>query len=345
MKLKTFVITVIIIIVLSGLFVIYKAYTIFYKSNVHLNRIRSEYIYIPTGADYQKVRTLLIEAKYLSDIKTFDWLSEFKNYKNHIKPGKYRLNAGMNNNELLNMLKSGRQEPVNLVFNNVRTKYQLAGKIAKQLEADSLSIINILDDTEYVHKSGFTPENSIVVFIPNTYEIYWTTSAKQLFERMNKEFIKFWNNNRKEKAEKAGLSTVEVEILASIVQEETTQYNEMSVIAGLYINRLHRRMNLEADPTVKFAIGDFSIKRILKRHLEFDSPYNTYKNNGLPPGPICLPNPKVIDYVLDFEKHNYIHMCAKEDFSGYHNFAETSAEHTANARKYQNALNKLKIWQ
>jgi UPF0755 protein len=203
--------------------------------------------------------------------------------------------------------------------------------------------MNLLNDSVYLKKDGFTKDNAIVVFIPNTYEMFWNTSASQLFDRMNDEFKKFWTDERKEKAKKANLTPIQAEILASIVQEETAQYDEMSRIAGLYINRLNKGMKLEADPTVKFAIGDFSIKRILKRHLEIVSPYNTYKIKALPPGPISLPDPRVIDKVLDFEKHNFIYMCAKEDFSGYHNFAKTAAEHAANARRYQNALNKLKI--
>jgi len=332
-----------IVLIIAGIFTAYKAYNILYKPNVKLDGKKYQYLYIRTGADFNEVADKLSSQQIIIDSKTFEWLADYKDYKTHIKPGKYLINDGMNNNNLINILKSGRQEPVKLVFNNVRTKYQLAGKISKQLEADSSSIMNLLNDSVYLKKDGFTKDNAIVVFIPNTYEIFWNTSASQLFDRMNDEFKKFWTDERKEKAKKANLSPVEAEILASIVQEETAQYDEMSRIAGLYINRLNKGMKLEADPTVKFAIGDFSIKRILKRHLEVVSPYNTYKIKALPPGPISLPDPRVIDKVLDFEKHNYIYMCAKEDFSGYHNFAKTAAEHAANARRYQNALNKLKI--
>jgi len=336
-------ITVGIILIAACVYTVYRAYTILYQSNVYLNGKTLEYIYIRTGADYNEVLDTLRSEKYLINPVTFEWLADYKDYKTHIKPGKYCITTGMSNNDLINTLKSGRQEPVKLVFNNVRTKFQLAGKIAKQLEADSLSMINLLNDTEYLAKFGFTPYNAVVVFIPNTYEIYWNTSAKQLFERMKEEYEKFWDSDRKEKAKRAGLSPIEIEILSSIVQEETNKYSEMPTIAGLYINRLNKGINMEADPTVKFAIGDFTIKRVLKRHLEFESPYNTYKHKGLPPGPICLPDPKVIDKTLDFEKHNYIYMCAKEDFSGFHNFAKTGVEHAANARRYQNALNEHHI--
>lgn len=332
-----------IILLIAGAVTAYKAYTILYKANVILNGKKSAYLYIRTGADFGEVADKLSSEKIISDPKSFDWLADYKDYKKHIKPGKYLITNGMNNNELINMLKSGRQETVKLVFNNVRTKYQLAGKISKQLEADSVSIINVLKDSAYLKKFGFTTENAIVVFIPNTYEMYWNTSASQLFEKMNDNYKTFWTASRKEKAKAAGLTPIEIEIIASIVQEETAQFSEMSTIAGLYINRIHKGMKLEADPTVKFAVGDFTIKRVLKKHLQTESPYNTYRVKGLPPGPISFPDPRIIDKTLNFEKTDYIYMCAKEDFSGFHNFAKTGAEHAANARRYQNALNKLKI--
>jgi UPF0755 protein len=332
-----------VIFILAAAYSIYKAYSILYKANVKLDGKKHELFYIHTGADYTAVSDSLHAKNILMDVGTFDWLANYKDYKDHIKPGKYLIADGMSNNELINMLKSGKQEPVKLVFNNVRTRFQLAGKIAKQLEADSVSIMKLLNDSTALRKSGFTPDNAIVIFIPNTYEMYWNMSAKQLFDRMNDEFNNFWNDGRKDKAKEAGFTPVQIEILASIVQEETAQFDEMSRIAGLYINRLHKGMKMEADPTVKFAVGDFAIKRVLKRHLDVESPYNTYRHTGLPPGPISLPDPRVIDKVLDYEKNDYIYMCAKEDFSGYHNFAKTAAEHAANARRYQNALNRLKI--
>jgi UPF0755 protein len=317
----------------------YKAYKIIYEPNVELTGKKFAYLYIRTDADFNDIMDSLISNDVLKDTATFNLMAIYKDYKKHIKPGKYLLTKGMNNKELVNMLKSGRQEPVKLVFNNVRTKYQLAGKIAKQIEADSISILNVFDDDDYLKKLGFTSDNCIVVFIPDTYEMYWKTSASQLFEKMNASYKKFWTAKRLEQAKAADLTPIQVEILASIVQEETAQYGEMPTIAGLYINRLNKGMKLEADPTVKFAIGDFTIKRVLKRHLETDSPYNTYKVKGLPPGPISLPDPRIIDKTLAYEHHKYIYMCAKEDFSGFHNFAKTAAEHAANARKYQNALN------
>ncbi len=327
-----------ILFILAGIYVGYKAYT-GWKGNVSLNGRKMRSFYIRTGATFADVKDSMTAGQILKNIKSFEWLADYKDYTNHVRPGKYLITDGMSNNDLINMLKTGRQEPVKLVFNNVRTKYQLAGKISKQLEADSASILKVLNDSHYLSKFGFTTDNAIVVFIPDTYEMYWNTSPTQLFEKMNASYKKFWSKDRMDKANKAGLTPIQIEILASIVQEETAQFSEMSTIAGLYLNRLNKGMKLEADPTVKFAVGDFTIKRVLKRHLEVESPYNTYKVTGLPPGPICFPDPRVIDKTLDYEKHDYIYMCAKEDFSGFHNFARTAAEHAANARKYQNALN------
>lgn len=332
-----------ILIICTLSFIAYKAFNILYKSNVSLFKKESVYIYVKTGSVFQDVEDQLIRESIISDIDAFDWLADYKDYKTHVKPGKYLIKDGMSNNELINMLKSGRQEPVNLVFNNVRTKYQLAGKIATQLEADSASIVEVLCDSIYLDSMGFTPNNAVSVFIPNTYELYWNTSAKELFEKMEKEYESFWTESRKTKAEAAGLTPLQVEILASIIQEESRKYDEMPTIAGVYINRINKGMKLEADPTVKFAVGDFTLKRILKKHLKTDSPYNTYLYTGLPPGPICLPSSRIIDSVLAYKKHDYIYFCAKADGSGYHSFAVTGTEHARNAALYHQYLNTLKI--
>lgn len=335
-----------ILFICAGAVTAYKAYTVLFKPNVDLDGKESTYLYIKTGSDFNEVLNQLDEKNeenIVSDISSFKWLADYKDYKQHVKPGKYLIKDGMSNNELINMLKSGRQELVSLVFNNVRTKYQLSGKIATQLEADSISIVEVLSDSLYLDSLGFTPDNAVSVFIPNTYEFYWNTSAKQLFEKMKKEFDKFWTADKKTKAEAAGLNSIQIEILASIIQEESTKYDEMPTIAGVYINRLNKDMKLEADPTVKFAVGDFTLKRVLKKHLQIDSPYNTYKYKGLPPGPICLPDLRIIDKVLNYEKHDYLYFCAKADNSGYHAFAKTGAEHARNAELYHQYLNTLKI--
>lgn len=337
------IVIVCVLLICAGAFTAYKAYKVLYKPNVSLSGKESIYIYIKTGSTFNDVMSIFNEKKIISDTASFKWLADYKDFKTHVKPGKYLIKDGISNNELINMLKSGRQEPVNLVFNNVRTKYQLAGKIATQLEADSVSIIEVLTDSLYLDSLGFTTDNAVSVFIPNTYEFYWNTSAKTLFEKMKKEFDKFWTNDKITKAEAAGLTPVQVEILASIIQEESKKYDEMPAIAGVYINRLNKEMKLEADPTVKFAVSDFTLKRVLKKHLQTDSPYNTYKYKGLPPGPICLPDSRIIDKVLNYEKHDYLYFCAKADNSGYHAFAKTGAEHAHNAELYHQYLNTLKI--
>lgn len=332
-----------IFIILAGAYTAYKAYSILYKTNVSVGGKGNTYLYITTGSVFEDVMHQLNREKIISDSNSFKWLADYKDYKQNVKPGKYLIRDGMSNNELINILKSGRQEAVKLVFNNVRTKYQLAGKIATQIEADSSSIIETLSDTSFLDSLGFTTDNAVSVFIPNTYELYWNTSARQLFLRMKKEYDDFWNEKRKAKADSAGLTSIQVEILASIIQEESRVYDEMPTIAGVYINRLKKGMKLEADPTVKFAVGDFTIKRVLKKHLEVNSPYNTYLYKGLPPGPICLPDSRIIDKVLDYEKHNYLYFCAKADSSGRHAFARTGAEHARNAALYHQYLNARNI--
>lgn len=342
-SIKIIIVFAIIFIVVVGIWG-YKYYCVIYQPNIMLKDKETDNIYIRTGATFDDVSKMLYEKGFIINRNSFEWLAERKNYKKHIKPGKYRIKNNMSNNELINLLRlSKNQEPVKLVFNNIRTKYQLATRLAKQIEADSLSLINIMNDEKYLKIFSLNSDNIIALFIPNTYNIWWNTSAKQLMERMKKEYDKFWNSQRKEKARIANLTSVEVSILASIVQEETNKVDEMPRIAGVYINRIKKNMMLEADPTVKFAVGDFTIKRVLNYHLQTDSPYNTYMYKGLPPGPICMPTSTTIDNVLNYEQHKFIYFCAKEDFSGYHVFACTCEQHYKNARKYQQALNKLNM--
>jgi UPF0755 protein len=250
----------------------------------------------------------------------------------------------MSNNELINLLRAGMQEPVKVTFNTVRTKEQLAGKVAKNIEADSLSIITLLNDADFCAKYGFDRYKIITLFLPNTYEFYWNTSAEDFVERMAKEYKNFWNEERKQKAKKIGLTQSEVATLASIVQaEQSIHRSEWPMVAGLYMNRINKGMMLQSDPTLIFAIGDFTINRVLNKDKEIESPYNTYKHIGLPPGPILLPETKAIDAVLNFEKHEFVYMCAKEDLSGYHNFSKTLSQHNIYAQRYREALNKRGI--
>ncbi len=333
----------IIILLVSTAFTFYNYYKKIYAPNVSLKKNTSTFIYIPTESTLADVINILYTKNLIIDRAAFEWVAEKKNYASHINPGRYLIKNGMSNNELINLLRSGKQEPVNVTINTIRTLEQLAGKATKNLECDSSALYDLLTDENFISKYGFNKSTIITMFIPNTYEFYWNTSAKQFFERMAKEYKKFWIQERKNKAASIGLSQSEVSILASIVQEETIKNDEKPAIAGVYLNRLQKGMLLQADPTIKFAIGDFSVKRILKKHLNIDSPYNTYKHKGLPPGPICLPSISSIDAVLNYQKHDYIFFCAKEDFSGYHNFAKTLSQHNINAKKYQAALNKKRI--
>jgi UPF0755 protein len=249
----------------------------------------------------------------------------------------------MSNNKLVNMLRAGKQVPVKLVFNNIRLKEQFAGKIGKQIEADSIQLLSLLNDQQTAAKYNFTKENFLCMFIPNTYEMYWNTSPERFIEKMNRQYNEFWTNERKLVAEGIGLKPEEVIILAAIVEQETIKDDEKPTVAGVYINRLKKGMPLEADPTLKYALGDFSIQRILNKDKLVNSPYNTYLNTGLPPGPICMPSVSSINAVLNYQHHQYIFFCAKEDRSGYHNFARTLDQHMNNARAYQRALDKINI--
>jgi UPF0755 protein len=233
---------------------------------------------------------------------------------------------------------------VHLIFNNIRLKKDLASKISKQLDIDSTEFINQLNDSAIAAKYGFKNSSFISMFIPNTYFINWNVTPEKLIERMNFEYKQYWNSARKEKAQLVGLSEIEVSILASIIEKETQKNDEKARIAGVYLNRLKHGWRLQADPTLVFAIGDFTIKRVLYEYMQFESPYNTYKYAGLPPGPICLPSISSIDAVLNAEKHNFVFFCAKPDYSGYHNFATNSAQHAANAEAYRSFLNRERIY-
>ncbi len=323
----------------------YELYSRVYQPNVILSENADEkYIYIPTDADFLEVVKILSENGLLINTNSFEWLSKKKKYTTNIKAGRYKIDRSLNNNQLVNLLRSGKQTPVRVTFSNIRTKEQLAGNISSQIESDSLSILNFITDTFFQQKLALNDDNVSSIFIPNTYEFYWNTSAESFVNRMLKEYYKFWNAERKDKAKKINLNYYEVAVLASIVEkEQSIRISERPEIAGLYLNRLKKGMKLESDPTLIFALRDFTIKRVLNKDKKIDSPFNTYKYKGLPPGPICIPSINSIDAVLNASSHKYIFMCAKEDFSGYHNFARTYSRHLINARKYQKALNKRKI--
>ena len=308
-----------------------------FRSNTN-KQFDQGYLYIPTGSNLDDVVAIIKAQHILNNTESFKWVASKMNFKN-IKPGKYKITKGLSNIELVRLLRSGKQEPIKLTFQNIRLKTDFAGYIGKNFEIDSLAFLNMLDSIDLVRQYGFDEETIFCMFIPNTYEMYWNTSKEKFFERMQKEYVKFWHTERIAQAKAIGLSPVQVSILASIVDQEALLNREMVRIAGVYMNRLNRGIKLEADPTVIFANGDFTVKRVLYKLLQKDSPYNTYKYSGLPPGPICMPSVAAIDAVLHFEKHNYIYFCAKEDFSGLHNFASNVTEHQMNARKFQQALN------
>jgi UPF0755 protein len=322
----------------------YIGYRKYYKPNVRIEQLENQkYLYIHTNATFEQVLSMLNECNCLCDVKSFEWLAVKMNYPNHIKSGKYLLKDGMNNRELLNMLKAGRQVPTRVIFHNIRFKTDLASEISKQIEADSLSILRLLNNDIFLSKYGFNSRTITAMFIPNTYELYWNTPPDVFLERMHKEYKRFWNDAKMQKAENIKLSPIEVSTLASIIEEETQKNDEKRVMAGVYMNRLKKGMPLQADPTVRYAYGDFGIKRILDKYKDIDSPYNTYKYSGLPPGPICIPSISSIDAVLNYQRNEYLFFCAKEDFSGYHNYARTLEQHNLNASKYQKALNRLGI--
>lgn len=259
------------------------------------------------------------------------------------KPGHYVVEPGMSVTEVARMLQLGMQTPVRVTINNVRIPSQLAGKLARQIDADSATILRALTSEKLAAELGFDSVTLFSMFIPDTYEFYWTVTPEEFVRRMKREYDRFWTPERDARRSRSGLSRLEVMTLASIVYEETRKTDEMPRIAGVYINRLRRGIPLQADPTVKYAMQDFGLRRILHRHLKTPSPYNTYVNKGLPPSPICMPGKNAIDAVLNFEHHDYIFFCARPTFDGYHNFARTLREHNANARAYSAELNRRRI--
>ncbi len=332
------------VLILLSLGAGYWLYNVIFMPNTWTASGKPASVFVPTGANYDTLKVRLYKNGLIVHRKNFEWWAEKKKLPELVKPGHYLVKNGMSNYELVEMLRSGRQTPVKVIFNNVRNIYQLAGRVSKQIEADSLSIIQLLTDSLYVAKMGVTPETVATVFIPNTYEFYWNTTAEGFVGRMYQEYVKFWNDERKKKAESLGLTPVEVVILASIVEKETNKNEEKPKIASVYLNRLKKGWRLQADPTVVYAIGDYSIHRVLNIHKKFDSPYNTYQHGGLPPGPICIPSLSSIKAVLNPDENNYLFFCAKDDMSGYHVFAKTNRQHQKNARKYQRALDKMRVF-
>jgi len=301
------------------------------------------YIYVKTGATYEQVMQNVEARHIIRDMNGFKLVARAMRYSDHVRPGRYKVKKHMSNYSLVRMLRSGSQDPVKLVIKKVRTKTDLARLIGTSLEADSVQLLALLNDSSFLTEFDLTPLQSLALVIPNTYEIYWNTSAEKALRRLGKEKTKFWNEERRKKVADKGITPVQAMIIASVVEEETNITADKPKIASVYINRVRIGMPLQADPTVKFALGDFAIRRITGAMLHFNSPYNTYMYAGLPPGPICTPSTTSIDAVVDAPKTSYLYFCAKPDFSGYSVFASTYNEQINNANAYRRALDKRGI--
>ena len=302
-------------------------------------------LYIPTGANFDQLMTILEKDNVVSHPWLFKWMARRVEIPEKLKAGKYEISRGTSLAQFTRTLHNGKQTPVNLVITKLRTKEDFARFAGRQLECDSTAVLSYFENSDSLRKFGLDTNTVFTAIIPNTYTLYWNTTAPRLFKRLYSESEKFWTDERKQKAAKLRLSPIQVYTLASILDEETNKYDEMPVMASVYINRLRKGMKLSADPTVKYALRNFSIKRITFNHIAScaESPYNTYKHEGLPPGPICIPSQKTIDAALSAPTTDFLFFCAKPDFSGYHNFASNEQDHLKNARAYQQALDSMMI--
>ncbi|MFY0627042.1 MAG: endolytic transglycosylase MltG [Reichenbachiella sp.] len=304
----------------------------------------SKALIIPTGATFKDVQNTLYDERYLNDLVSFSLLSKLMDYDINIKPGLYLIRKDMSNYQVIRMLRSGDQTAVNITFNNVRMSGDLPEKITANLEMTPKDFLEIIRNDSLIEANGFDSLTIVGMFIPNTYQVYWTIKPEALFLKMKKEYDRFWNEKRLAKAKEIGLTPKEVSVMASIAQAEVSVGDELPVVAGLYMNRINKGYLLGADPTLVFANQDFEIRRVLNKHKLIDSPYNTYRYEGLPPGPINMPTIQALEAVLNYDKHKYLYMCAKEDFSGRHNFATNLKDHNENAKRFQRAMNKAGIY-
>jgi len=337
---------IIILIVLAALvFGGYWAYENIFKSNVHLNGKKFTYIYIKTNATFEDVLDELYSENIIDDHESFEWMAKSMHLQDHINSGKYRIDAKMSNRSIVKMIVNGKQEKVKLFFNSqIRTQEQFIDYVSEKLEIEKAELEDYCSNEDILgDQYGLNSENFMTFIVPETYEVNWTTHINDLFILLEKSYDNVWTKAKKDKAKSLGYSVPEIVTIASIVQSESSIKTEQQKIAGVYINRLKQDMRLQADPTVVFANGNFDVQRVLSADKEIDSPYNTYRYKGLPPGPICLVNPSAIDAVLNFTKHNYTYFCAKADFSGYSNFTNDYKVHMKNAAAYQEALNQKGI--
>ena len=338
--LKTLIITALLI---CSIFIITTGYGYYFVKIKKIDVEETAYIYIEPTDNSATITQKLSQISGIHSTKGFEILAKHNNFDSRKRSGKFAIKNGDNMHTIYRRIVSNEQTPVKLVVPSARTIDQLTGVISRQLMLDSLELSEFLTNPIFYESIGYKKETLPSLFIPNTYEVYWNIKPEMLMTRLMNERRKFWNDSRTAKAKQLNMTPEEVATLASIIDEETNNDEEKPVVAGMYINRLKRSMPLQADPTVKYALGDPTRKRILKKDLNIDSPYNTYKHKGLPPGPIRIPTIQAIESVLNYTRHSYLYMCAKEDFSGKHNFAKNLSEHNANARRYQQALNKLNI--
>ena len=313
-----------------------------FRENTNLKTKVTYSLYIRSNDTYQNILDKLKQDSVLLDYESFSKLALRKHYDEHIRPGRFLISEGMTNEEIIRILLKGEQTPVKVVFSNIRDVEELAQLVSTQIEADSASIVNAYNNQAFIDSLGYTPENKFIMIIPNTYEFYWNTTAENFWRRLKHESNKFWNESRTNQAKTINMSKENIYVLASIVEKETQNKNERSRIAGVYVNRLNRGVCLQADPTLVF-ISNYDGMRVKNSFKDIDSPYNTYKYKGLPPGPIWIPSINSIDAVLNYEHHNYLFFCARADFSGYHDFAETYSQHRHNAANFQRALNEKNI--
>ncbi|MDX1760844.1 MAG: endolytic transglycosylase MltG, partial [Christiangramia sp.] len=342
MYIKKILVAIVIIGVIVLGFFGYYVYNSIFSSNTSFES-EQEVVYIPTGADFQTVIDSL--RPLVKDLESFSLVAQKKGYASNVRPGRYILKPGMNNNDLVNRLRSG-NSPVKVIFNNQERLENLAGRISEQIEADSLELLKSFKDETFLEENGFTDRTALGMYVPNQYEFYWNTSAEEFRERMKTEYDRFWNESRLKKAEEIGLTPREVITMASIVQKETAKVDERPKVAGVYMNRYKNGWKLDADPTVIYAIkektGNFDtiIKRVLYKDLELDSPYNTYKYRQIPPGPIWMPDISSIDAVLNYEDHDFYYFVADVENFGYHKFAKNLAQHNRNKQEYIRWINK-----
>jgi UPF0755 protein len=325
------------IVFLIIIFSVLQGYRMILKPNFLIGQ-SSKPLFISAGTSFAKLQDQLTQGRYISNPVTFKWLARLLHYDKKILPGAYRLQPGMNNWQAIKLLRAGMQEPVKIVLHTASTQKELAEKLTQNIEINAASFQQLLNDAQFIQPYGFTTDNILTMFIPNTYYVYWTISPQELFKRLYKEYQQFWNKERLTKAQQLGLSTQQVSILASIIEKETNQPTEAPIIAGVYINRLKKGMKLQSCPTILYIVNDPSIKRVLHAHTRIDSPYNTYLYKGLPPGPITIPSIAAIDAVLNYQQHHYLYFVIKEDLPGFHYFSKTFQEHKKNAAKYRRIL-------